>query len=812
MTPEIEKLRKKSLDTKVTLSHERAGLVTNFYRSGISMKESVPVQRGLCLKYILENKKICINEDELIVGERGHYPKAVPTYPEICLHSLDDLKMLTSREKIPYTVSSETMQFYKDHVIPFWKGKTIREKILSSMDKKWIDAFNAGMFTEFQEQRSPGHTACGSMIYKKGFNDLKKEIRNSIEKLDFFGDPAAFDKREELKAMDIAADALILFAERHGKELLKLAEKEKNRKRQKELNEMAEICFKVPGNAPETFHEALQYYWFLHVGVITELNPWDAFNPGRLDQNLYPFYIRDIEKGILTKQRAKELLSCFWIKFNNHPAPPKVGVTAKESNTYVDFCLINLGGLTKTNADGVNDLTYLILEVIEEMRLLQPSSMIQVSRKNPDRFIKNTIKIIATGFGQPSIFNSDTIIKELILQGKSIEDARQAGASGCVEAGVFGKECYILTGYFNLPKILEITLNNGTDPVTGKEIGLRLFDPEIFNHAQCFKTFDELFNAFKAQLEYFIDIKIKGNVIIENINAKYMPVPLLSLATEDCIEKGLDYNQGGARYNTSYIQGVGLGTITDCLASLKYNVFDKKRITMAEMLKALETDFNDNEDENENGDGTKDEDENQNTKLLHMVRNDTPKYGNDNDYADEIMQKIFKAYHGAVNGRPNAKGGMHRINLLPTTCHVYFGQVTGALPDGRKKGLPFSEGISPVQGADVNGPTAVIKSASKIDHVRTGGTLLNQKFMPDLLKDKKGIQSLVSLIRSYFAMDGHHIQFNVVARETLEKAKIHPENYRDLIVRVAGYSDYFVDLTPDLQDEIIKRTGHQCFF
>ena len=794
MTPRVEKLRKQTLNAKVTLSHERAALVTDFYRSGISMKESVPVQRALCLKYILENKKLCIDKDELIVGERGPSPKAVPTYPEICLHSLDDLNLLNSRDKIPYKVSNETMQFYEDQIIPFWHKKTIREKILSSMDKEWIDAFESGIFTEFQEQRSPGHTACGSMIYKKGFNCLKKDIVNSVGKLDFFNDPAAFDKKEELKAMDIAADALILFAKRHGGQLLKLAEQEKNPKRIDKLNEMAEICFKIPANAPETFHEALQYYWFLHVGVITELNPWDAFNPGRLDCNLYQFYTHDIEKGILTEKRAKELLSCFWIKFNNHPAPPKVGVTAKESNTYVDFCLINLGGLTKNNTNGVNDLTYLILEVIEEMRLLQPSSMIQVSKKSPDRFIKNALKIIATGFGQPSVFNADTIIKELVIQGKSIEDARQAGASGCVETGVFGKECYILTGYFNLPKVLELTLNNGMDPVTGKEIGLRLYNPEIFKKFECFKTFDNLFNAFKTQLKYFINIKIKGNMIIESINARFMPVPLLSLVTKDCIAKGLDYNQGGARYNTSYIQGVGLGTITDCLVSLKYNIFDKKRITMPEMLKALETNFR------------------KNKALLSILKNDTPKYGNDDDYADEVMQKIFKAYHCAVNGRPNAKGGMHRINLLPTTCHVYFGQLTGALPDGRKKGLPLSEGISPVQGVDVNGPTAVIKSASKIDHVQTGGTLLNQKFMPDLLKDKKGILSLVNLIRSYFAMDGHHIQFNVVARETLEQAKLHPENYRDLIVRVAGYSDYFVDLTPDLQDEIINRTVHQCFF
>ena len=787
MNPRIKELKAKSQNAKVSLSHERALLVTEFYETGINLKESVPCQRALCLKAILENKKIYIETDELIVGERGPEPKAVPTYPEICLHSLDDLEVLNSREKISYTVSEETKAIYKDKIIPFWLGKTTREKILSSMDKEWIASFEAGMFTEFQEQRTPGHTACGDMIYTKGFSDLKKDIQTSKKEIDFFNDPLAYNKLEELKALEISADALISFANRHADELESLISKEKDPERKKELGKMAQICRKVPKNAPESFFEALQYYWFLHVGIITELNPWDAFNPGRIDQNLYPFFKKDIDQGKLTIEEAKELLCCFWIKFNNHPAPPKVGITAKESNTYVDFCLINLGGVTPDNKDGVNELTYLILDVIEEMRLLQPSSMIQVSKKNPDRFIKRALKIVATGFGQPSIFNTDAIIQEHVIQGKSIEDARKGGASGCVEAGVFGKECYILTGYFNLPKILEITLNNGQDPVTQKNIGIKTGKPEKF------KSFDQLFGAYKAQLEYFINIKIKGNNIIEKINSDYMPVPLLSLVTEDCIKNGLDYNQGGARYNTSYIQGVGLGTVTDSLTSLKYNVFDNKKIKMADMLTELKNDFTEND------------------ALCEALLNKTPKYGNDDSYADEILQLVFKAFFEQVNNRPNAKGGVHRINLLPTTCHVYFGEVTNALPDGRKSKMPFSEGISPVQGADRNGPTAVVKSASKIDHLQTGGTLLNQKFLPDLLETAKGIESVKDIIRAYFSMDGHHIQFNVVSEKTLIDAQKNPNNYRDLIVRVAGYSDYFVDLTLALQNEIIQRTNHQCF-
>ena len=413
--------------------------------------------------------------------------------------------------------------------------------------------------------------------------------------------------------------------------------------------------------------------------------------------------------------------------------------------------------------------------------------MIQVSKKNPDRFIKRTAKIIRTGFGQPSVFNTDAIIQELLNQGKNIIDARNGGASGCVETGAFGTESYILTGYFNLAKVFEITLHNGTDPVTGKKIGIETGEVESFN------SFDEVLEAFKKQLNYFIDIKIKGNNIIDRIIAENIPVPFLSLVIDDCIPKGKDYNNGGARYNTSYIQGVGLGSLTDILTSIKYNVFDKKKYTLRQLLEAADANFEGYE------------------KLRADLINNTPKYGNDDDYADKQAVDIFEMFFEAVDGRPNTKGGHFRINMLPTTSHVYFGSVMGASVDGRKAGKPLSEGISPFQGADRKGPTAVIKSAAKIDHLRTGGTLLNQKFSPSLLSDEKGLDSLVKLIRSYFRMDGHHIQFNVVTAETLIEAQKHPEEHKDLIVRVAGYSDYFNDLGEELQNEIIRRTMHEAF-
>ncbi len=785
MNERIKKLREQSLRIHPYISTERASLLTDFYQSWEARGVSNPVMRALAFRYITENKAVLFNEGELIVGERGTAPRATPTYPEITVHSLKDLEILDSREKTSYYVDEETRELYEKKIIPYWKGRSIRERIFKEVSQEWKDAFEAGVFTEFMEQRAPGHTVLDDKIYKKGFLEFKEDIRRSLEKLDFFNDREAFRKREELRAMEIAADALIRFAGRYSEKAAELAEKEANTKRKNELEKIVEICSRVPAHAPRDFWEALQYYWFVHLGVIIELNGWDSFNPGRLDQHLYPFYQKGLEDGSLTEESARELLQAFWIKFNNHPAPPKVGVTAEESGTYTDFTLINSGGVKADGSDAVNELTYLILDVIEEMRILQPGSMIQLSKKNPDRFLKRALKIIKTGFGQPSIFNADVIVQELVRQGKSIEDARNGGASGCVEAGAFGKENYSLTGYFNLVKVLEITLHNGTDPGTGKKIGIETGDPTDF------RSFIDLFNAFERQVNYFADIKIEGSNIIDRIFAEYIPAPFLSILIDDCIAEGKDYHDGGARYNTNYIQGVGLGSITDILTSIKYNVFDKEHLSIGELLEILKSNFKNNE------------------TLRQRFLNRIPKFGNDDDYADDIMRSVFEIYYNAINGRSNTRGGCFRINLLPTTVHIYFGRVVGATADGRKACEPLSEGISPVQGADRHGPTAVIKSVSKIDHARTGGTLLNQKFTPRLFADEEGIDKVAHLVRSYFSLDGHHIQMNVVTADTLRAAQKNPEKHRDLIVRVAGYSDYFCDLNTGLQNEIIARTEHE---
>ena len=787
MTERIRKLREQSLNAENRISAERALLITEFYQSGIADAEPVPVQRALAFKYILEHKYICVNEGELIVGERGPAPKATPTYPEICIHSLQDLEILNDRPKVSFKSDETTRAAYRDIIIPYWKGKSNRDRIFQNLPQEWKEAYTAGVFTEFQEQRAPGHTALGIKMFRTGLLDLKEEIAESLAKTDLVNDPEGVDKRDELRAMDIVCDAMIRYAERYAERLEELAAEEKDPVRKKELEKMAMICRRVPAHAPTTVHEALQHYWFIHLGVVTELNPWDSFNPGRLDQSLYPLYKKQLEEGTVTQEEVYEMLQSFWVKFNNHPSPPKVGVTAEESNTYTDFCLINVGGVKEDGSDGVNEMSYILLDVIREMRLLQPSSMIQVSKKNPDRFIRAAVEIIKTGFGQPSVFNTDALVQEMLRAGKDVRDARNGGCSGCVETGAFGTEAYILTGYFNLPKILELTLNDGFDKRTGKQIGLKT------GTATDYRTYEELFAAYKAQVQHFMRIKLTDNNIIERIFMKYMPVPFLSVLIEDCIRNGKDYMCGGARYNSSYVQGVGLGSITDMLTALRYHVYDKKTIAMETMEKALANDFKGFEE------------------LQYQLVYHTPKYGNDDDYADEQEVQVFDMYYDVLSGHKSPRGADYRVNMLPTTCHVYFGKVTGATPDGRNAWKVLSEGISPVQGADTNGPTAVIRSAAKIDHIKTGGTLLNQKFTPSLLSTEEGCNNLVHLIRAYFRMDGHHIQFNVVDADTLREAQKHPEDYRDLIVRVAGYSDYFNDLGEDLQNEIICRTEQTTF-
>ncbi|MDR3332960.1 MAG: formate C-acetyltransferase/glycerol dehydratase family glycyl radical enzyme, partial [Synergistaceae bacterium] len=625
MNERIARLRSESFETPPSFSAERAVLETEFYMENDG-KYATPVMRGLNFKYICEKKMIYIGPDELIVGERGPAPRAVSSFPELTCHSLRDLEVLNSRQTQSYSVSERDMELYRDVVIPYWKGRSMRDMAFSRMPAKWLDLYEAGLFTEFGEQRAFGHTALDGLIYEKGMLDLKRDIAEARANLDFLNDPEATAKDHELQGMDYSCDAVIIFAERHAELAEKMARLAPEPVRRAELEKIAAVCRWVPAHAPRDFHEALQMYWFVHLGTVTELNGWDAMSPGHLDQHLAPFYEKGLANGTLDRDKAKELLSCFWIKVNNTPAPPKVGVTAAESGTYNDFTNVNLAGLRRDGTDGSNDVTYIVLEVIDELRLLQPQCNIQTSVRTPDGVLKAAANIIRHGMGYPSVFNADMVIAEQMRVGKTIEDAREGGTSGCIETGCAGKEAYLLHGYLNTPKVLELALNDGIDPMTGRRISIGT------GSAGSFRTFEELYAAFERQLEYVVNTKIEVDNYLRSRYADLYPATFLSTVIRDCVRNGRDYYNGGPRYNSDYIQCTGIGTITDSLSAIKKHAFEEGSVSLEEMVEAC----------NANWEGRE--------PLRLTMWNKTPFFGNDDDYADSLMQRVYASLFAAIDG------------------------------------------------------------------------------------------------------------------------------------------------------------------
>ena len=784
LTERIEKLRVLSRDSKVWIDPERAQIYTKYYRMNVN-KCSIPIERAEAFYEYMTHKELYLGEGELIVGERGRKPKLIPTYPEIACHSVEDLDELNSNTSLPYHVSAECCKIYREEIIPFWRGRAIRDKVFSQMSTDWMNIYEAGLITETLEQRVPGSMGLDYRMFRIGLKNAKKEIEETIANLDFMNDFDAMDKRDELRAMAVTCDAMIAYANRYAALLEEKAEEETDEKRRTELKKMASVCRNVPENPPQDLWEVVQMSWFMHIGVICEGNGWDACNAGHIDRNFYPYYKKTLEDGLMTKEEAVELLCAWWIKYNNHPAPAKYGNTAKESGTYNDFVNISLGGMTEDGKDAVNELTYLFLDIADTISFIQPQVHVLVSRVNTEAYLKAAAKVIRVGRGFPAVFNADAIIEEELRCGKNLRDARNSGICGCVESTCYGKEAAPLIGYVNFPKILELALNDGFDSRTQKQIG-----PHT-GKAEEFQVFEEVMEAYKKQAAFVFDTKISGTQYLKKMFAKYAPQPFLSTLIDGCVKSGKDYNDGGAQYNVSLFPGVGIGTITDSLVVLKKHVFEHHKYEMSDVLEALTKNFVGYE------------------KMRDTFINETPHYGNNEDYADDLMQEVTNYFIDYIDGKPDSTGGTYRANMLPTTCHVYFGQVTGATPDGRYAWTPQSEGISPVQGADVKGPTAVLNSAAKMDQTRTCGTLLNMKFLPDVLKGDTGLTKLSGIIRTYFRMGGHHVQFNVCDAVTLRKAQKNPEQYRDLIVRVAGYSDYFNACSKELQDEIIARHAHE---
>jgi len=779
LSPRVQKLLDNYYAARPEVFAERAVLATEAY----TQTEGLPilVRRAKMMWHILNGITVLIRDGELIVGCKTPAILGSPLYPEVASAWVEEeLDTIALREEAPFYLSDETKETLRAEVFDYWRGKQVYNRIMEVLPAEIQQATDEGLFFHYYLNRSIGHiTVDYERVLKKGFLGLKAEVEDELKKIDY-EKRGCLKKIHLLQAMSLCCDAAIRFAERYAEEAERLAAAESDPDRCAELERIAEICRWVPAHPARTFQEALQSFWYVHLILNLETNSY-AIGPGRFDQYMYPYYRADIDAGRLTRAQASELLACLWIKFNELTVV-KEGGTAKASTTYNDFQNLNLGGQTNEGQDATNELSYLCVDVIGQLKLPQPQIAALISVKTPDQFLMKACEVIRMGFGLPAVFNDDEKVQALLHKGKTLEDARLGGINGCVELVAPGKDNMASSGYLSMPKCLELALNNGINPLTGTQLGPKTGDPRDFT------SFDQLMEAFRQQLAHAIELKTVYDGIARQAYAEFCPVPFTSLLISDCLEKGRDYHDGGARYNLPLICGVGTGTMADSLAAIKKLVYDDEKMSLEELVTALRANFAGYE------------------RLRQMLLNRAPKWGNGDGYVDTLAHDVVEMFCDELEKHCNAEGVPYAANMIPTTTHIWFGSLNGATPDGRLAETPLSEGISPVQGMDTNGPTAVVRSMARLDHARCCGTLLNMKFHPSALRAEEGLHKFAHLIRTYFKLGGHHMQFNVISAETLRAAQEHPEEHRNVIVRVAGYSDYFVRLSRDLQDEIISRT------
>ena len=779
LTPRLQRLKEKILNARPEVHAQRALLVTQAYRE--SEDQPPAIKRAHAMQKIFCEGSVLIKNDELIVGSKTPTPLGSPLYPEFnCEWIKNEIDTLPNRLETSFIVSEETKKIIKEEVIPFWDKKTVYDRILENVPQNTLQAVDEGLFFHYYLNRSIGHiTVNYEKVLKYGFKGIRRQITRLTDG-ETISDP---EKLSYYKALIQVVDAVITFARRHAERAEELADKTIDRNRKNELLKIAEICRNVPENPAQSFWEALQSFWFVHLMLNLESNSY-AISPGRFDQYIYPFYRKDIEAGKITPEKAQELLNCLWVKFAELTVA-KEGGTAKASNTYADFQNLNVGGLKADGTDGVNEISYMCLKAQSDLLFPQPQLSCLVSSKSPAQFLLKSCELVRKGTGMPAIYNADELILALTEKGKSLRDARNGGINGCVEITGQGNDHMASSGYVNLAKCFELTLNNGAGMISGRQWG-----PQT-GSADDFQSMDDLWAAYETQISAMVALKHQYDAGAKKAFAQTCPVLCTSLVIDECLEKAKDFHQGGAKYNLPMMCGVGTGTVADSLAAIDHFVFKKKTFTMSTLVRALQDNFEGHEM----------------TRALLWKK--APKYGNNDDNADKNSVKLIHVFVSILKRFSNNEGVPYAANMIPTTTHLPFGYLTAASPDGRYARMPLAEGISPVQGQDLSGPTAVIRTMGKIDHAATAGTLLNMKFTPETLEGENNLKKFASLVQSYFDLGGHHLQFNVVSQETLRRAQQYPDDYRSLLIRVAGYSDFFVNLSKDVQDEVISRTAHK---
>lgn len=776
MTPRIELLRKATLEETRFISIEQARLVTRSYRE--NQGEPRNLQRAASLERALLEMTIRIDPGELVVGNRTPGIRAGVIFPEAGIGWIDrELDGMPHRAQDRFNVRPEDARELREEILPFWRGKGLRDEVerLVGPEVRAIEK----VVKINQKDHAQGHICPHTEKWLRlGPAGLQEVVEAKMT--GGGGERASFHR-----GLHRVLGAARRFMRRYADLARDLAHGPVQRYEQRELREIARICEKLADSPPRTFREAVQSVWFLFVILHLESNA-SSFSPGRLDQMLYPYLAGDLEQGRLSLEDALEIIEALWLKFNQI-----VYLRNATSATYfAGFPIgfnVAIGGKGPDGEDAVNLLSYLFLRAQAHVALPQPNLSARLHEGSPDRFVEECARVIGMGGGMPQIFNDESIVPALESLGIERRDAMNYAVVGCVELTTHGNNLgWSDAAMFNMVKALELALNDGVCLLTGRRLG-----PAAGTIAE-FSRFGELERAFRAQLDHFIERMIRVNKVVDRLHAELLPSPFLSSVIDDCVERGLDVTAGGARYNLSGIQAIQAANVADSLAAVKKLVFEDREVGGAELLRALRRDYAEDE------------------PLRLLLLNKAPKYGNDVAWVDELGHRWVRYFAEKMKTYTNVRGGPYHTGLYTVSAHVPMGRNVGATPDGRKAARPLADGgLSAVYGRDVRGPTALLRSVSRIDSgLGSNGTLLNMKFLPSFFRRESDLQKFAAMLRTVVKLRIHHVQFNVVGPETLKAAKRNPEAHRSLIVRVAGYTAYFTELAGDLQDEIIARTTY----
>ncbi|MFZ7120213.1 MAG: glycyl radical protein [Eubacteriaceae bacterium] len=779
----INILREKSLNTKPSICAERAVLITEAYKK--YKDEPLIIKRAKALRYVLENMTIYIKDEELIVGNQASKPGRVPVFPETqSVWVSEQLNEFEKREEYRYDVEEKIKKSLKK-LLPYWNGKTISEKVnrvLPKDTKKILEMQYPVISANLHLTGGIGHVLPDySKILTYGVEYIKKEIHEQESQLNFT-QPESINKLQFFRATKIICDSIVNFARRYSFLALKMSLDTEDNKRKKELIEISKICKRVPLYAASNLYEALQSFWIVHLVLAIEADG-RAVSPGRFDQYIYPYYKNDLLNKSINKEFAQELVDSLWIKFNEVQHLANVQPKGKYCSGFTMSQNIVLGGITSNGKDATNDFSYVCLNSEKNIRFPQPSLSIRLHNDTPNEFLIKSLEVIKLGGGKPAIFNDELIIPSLLNDGVSLNDARNYGIVGCVEPAPINSFAWTNAAMFNLAKCLELAIYNGKDILSGNKIN-NITEKGVNN-------FIDVWENYKKQVAYFVKHMVIILNAIQIIHKENLPLPFLSILVDDCIKKGIDITEGGATYNYMGPQGVGLPDVSDSFSALKKIVFEDKSISFDKFMDILKDNFDGNE------------------RIRQKLINKTPKYGNDDEYVDDIAKQVAHLYTQEVRKYNNSIGGKYRPGLYSVASHVPAGQAVGALPNGRKSSEGLVDGISPVQGCDKNGLTAIVNSASKLDQIfASNGTNLNPKLHPSCLSNSEDIFKFITFLRCFVQSKNMHIQFNVVTNKMLYEAQKNPDEYKSLLIRVSGYSAFFVELNKEIQNDIIRRTEH----